>query len=106
MPDTRPRATATVDVDLAALAEQIGDDRLALAEDGRTVVYVGDGEVTQAKLAAAVKAHTPPEPEPPLPTYAELVAEVRGIRERAAQAASTVTGNAATVGNAIAGPRT
>lgn len=60
--DPRPRATADRDVDLAALAVEIGDDRLALAEDGRTVVYVGDDDTVD--LAAAVAAHAPPDPDP------------------------------------------
>lgn len=73
-----------------------------LTADGTLVErrYYLDGiEVDQVAFDAT------PDPPTLAEQVAELREEVRGIRERAQQAASSTTGGAATVANAVAGPR-
>ena len=69
MTDTRPRIAYTKVIDLAALDAELGGHGLCGSD---TEVVVAEGSpVTQAQLAAAVKAHVAPLPPTPVASTQE-----------------------------------
>lgn len=77
--DTRPRITPTKAVQLAALAAELGDDRLARDDESGEIVAHED--ISQAALDAAVAAHLAPAPPPSLQ---EQIDEIKGRLDKAA----------------------
>lgn len=98
MDDLRPRATASIDVDLSTLAKEMGENRLSLDEDHRTVVVALEAGVTQQALELALANHSPL-PPPPLPearleqllAALENAGSLADIRQAAAEARADTT---------------